>query len=155
MGCESWVVFGGQWRCFLWSMVAEVWTLGGGFGWHILEHPQQICPMCQMPNIWHIWHTKHKNGALSDVLNLKNYATFYSTISNMRQYGQQLQNQILLFYCVFLSTLPQISLSLCQLYLVSSPQLATDLTASCSNPRRQHPQPSLPTFRSLLIRLWV
>ena len=93
-------------------MVAEVWTLGGGFGWHILEHPQQICPMCQMPNIWHIWHTKHKNGALSDVLNLKNYATFYSTISNMRQYRQQLQNQILLFYCVFLSTLPQISLSL-------------------------------------------
>ena len=29
--------------------------------------------MCQMPNIWHIWHTKHKNRALSDVLNLKNY----------------------------------------------------------------------------------
>ena len=31
--------------------------------------------MCQMPNIWHIWHTKHKNEALLDVLNLKNYAT--------------------------------------------------------------------------------
>ena len=29
--------------------------------------------MCQMPNIWHIWHSKHKNGALSDVPNLKNY----------------------------------------------------------------------------------
>ena len=32
--------------------------------------------MCQMPNIWHIWHTKHKNGALWDVPNLKNYTTW-------------------------------------------------------------------------------
>ena len=31
--------------------------------------------MCPMPNIWHICHTKHKNGVLSDVPNLKNYAT--------------------------------------------------------------------------------
>ena len=31
--------------------------------------------MCQMPNIRHIWHTKHKNRALSNVPNLKNYAT--------------------------------------------------------------------------------
>ena len=35
----------------------------------------------------------------------------YSTISNMRRYGLQLQNQILLFYCIFLSPLPQIPLS--------------------------------------------
>ena len=32
--------------------------------------------MCQMPNIWHICHTKHKNGALWDVPNLKNYTTW-------------------------------------------------------------------------------
>lgn len=31
--------------------------------------------MCQMPNICHIYHTKHKNGALWDVLKLKNYTT--------------------------------------------------------------------------------
>ena len=33
----------------------------------------------QMPNIWHIWHPKHKNGALSDVLNVSNFC-------NMLQY---------------------------------------------------------------------
>ena len=32
--------------------------------------------MCQMPNIWHICHTNHKNGALWDVPNLKNYTTW-------------------------------------------------------------------------------
>ena len=36
----------------------------------------------------------------------------YSTVSNMRQYEQQWQNEILLFYCVFFFPLPQISLSL-------------------------------------------
>ena len=35
----------------------------------------------------------------------------YSTVSNMRRYGQQWQNQILLFYYIFHSPLPQISLS--------------------------------------------
>ena len=34
-------------------------------------------------------------------------------------------------------------------------QLATDLTASFSNPRHRHPQLSPPIFRSLLIKLWV
>ena len=60
-----------------------------------------------MLNIWHIWHTKHENETLSDVPNLKNYVT-------LLQYRlmQQWQNGILLFYCVFLSPLPQISLSL-------------------------------------------
>ena len=28
-----------------------------------------------MPNIWQLWHTEHKNGILSDIPNLKNYAT--------------------------------------------------------------------------------
>ena len=32
--------------------------------------------MCQMPNIWHIYHTKHKNEALWDVPNYKNYTTW-------------------------------------------------------------------------------
>ena len=99
----------------------------------------------------------------------------YSTVSNMRRYGQQLQNQILLFYCIFLSPLPHISLSpstlshffsLCHSLSLPSPPylrkllkitpvLAADLTASCSSPHRRHPQPSSPTFRSLLIGLWV
>ena len=35
----------------------------------------------------------------------------YSIASNMRRYGQQLQNRIILFYCVFLFPLRQISLS--------------------------------------------
>ena len=38
--------------------------------------PQQVWQMCQMSNIWHICHTKHKNGALWDVPNLKNYTTW-------------------------------------------------------------------------------
>jgi len=28
-----------------------------------------------MSNIWQLWHTEHKNGILSDIPNLKNYAT--------------------------------------------------------------------------------
>ena len=40
-----------------------------------LEHPHQIWQMCQMPNIWHICHIKHKNEALSNVPNSKNYTT--------------------------------------------------------------------------------
>ena len=110
----------------------------------------------------------------------------YSTVSNMRRYGQQLQNQILLFHCVFLSPLPHISLSsstlshffsLCHSLSLPSPPylrkllkitpvlaailpphflvLPANLTASCSNPRRRHPQASSSTFRSLLIGLWV
>ena len=38
--------------------------------------PQQVWQMCQMSNIWHICHTKHKNGALWDVPNLKDYTTW-------------------------------------------------------------------------------
>ena len=43
----------------------------------------------------------------------------YSTVSNMRRYGQQWQNGILLFYCIFLSPLHRY-LSLHRLYLISS-----------------------------------
>ena len=110
----------------------------------------------------------------------------YSTVSNMRRYWQQLQNRIILFYYVFLSHLPQISLSpstlshffflchslslpsppcsrkLLKITLQSSspisPVLAVDLAALFSTTRRWSCclmlQPSLPTFRSLLIWLW-
>ena len=79
----------------------------------------------------------------------------YNIVSNMRQCGQQWQNGILLFYCVFLSPLPQISLSpstlsyffsLCHSLSLPSPpcsrkllkitlkKVATDLAASLSSP---------------------
>ena len=69
--------------------------------------------MCQMPNIWHIWHTKHKNGALSDVPNLKNYTTLlqyrlkYETV---RTTMTKLDIIILLHF--YLSSFRDISLSL-------------------------------------------
>ena len=47
-----------------------IWRNSVGLDFLDLEHPQQ---MCQIPNIWHIWHTKHKNRALSDVLNVSNF----------------------------------------------------------------------------------
>ena len=143
--------------------------------------------MCQMPNIWHIWHTKHKNRALSDVLNLKNYVTLlqyrlkYETVQTTIEKSNII---ILLHFSLSSSTdislfvdsisfLPSLSLSISSLssllkkvaqdhspFLAAispphSPQLTVDLTASCSSPRRRHPQPSPPTFKSLLIELWV
>ena len=148
--------------------------------------------MCQMSNIWHIWHTKHKKRALSDVLNLKNYATLlqyrlkYETV-----WTKIAKSNIIILLRFSLSSSTDISLSLSTLshffslsitlylfpllpaqescsrslssphrwsrqslpliLLPHSPQLAT----SCSNPCHRHPQPSPPTFKSLLIRLWV
>ena len=88
----------------------------------------------------------------------------YSTVSNMRQYEQQWQNEILLFYCVFFFPLPQISLSLstlsyffslCHSLCLPSPpcsrkllkitlkKVAADLTASLSSPRHRSHQSSL------------
>ena len=87
----------------------------------------------------------------------------YSTVSNMRRYGQQWQNGILLFYCIFLSPLPQISVSsstlsyffsLCHSLSLPSPpcsrkllkitlkKVVADLAASPSNPHRQSRQSS-------------
>ena len=77
------------------------------------------------------------------------------TVSNMRRYGQQWQNGILLFYCIFLSPLPLISLfpstlsyffSLCHSLSLPSPScsrklppispvLTADLAASFSTTR--------------------
>ena len=56
-----------------------------------------------MPNIWHIWHTKHKNGALSDVLNLKNYATLLQYSLKYETVRTTMAKYILLFYSHFLS----------------------------------------------------
>ena len=41
----------------------------------LLEHPQQVWQMCQMPNIWHIYHIKHQKSLLSDVLNRIKFTT--------------------------------------------------------------------------------
>ena len=38
--------------------------------------------MYQMLNIWYIWHTKHKNGILSDVLNVLKFC-------NSKQYSHK------------------------------------------------------------------
>ena len=56
--------------------------------------------MCQMPNIW---HTKHKNGALSDVLNLKNYATLLQYSLKYETIRTTMAKYILLFYSHLLS----------------------------------------------------
>ena len=74
--------------------------------------------MCQMPNIWHIWHTKHKNRALADVLNLKNYVTLlqyrlkYETVrTTMAKWD--------IIILLHLSLSSSIDISLRQLYLIS------------------------------------
>ena len=59
--------------------------------------------MCQMSNIWHIWHTKHKNEALSDVLNLKNYATLLQYSLKYETVQTIMAKYILLFYSHLLS----------------------------------------------------
>ena len=75
--------------------------------------------MCQMSNIWHIWHTKHKNGALSNVPNLKDYVTLlqyrlkYETVrTTMAKWD--------IIILLHLSLSSSIDISLRQLYLISS-----------------------------------
>ena len=70
--------------------------------WQFLlsEHPQQVWQMCQMPNIWHICHTKHKNGALWDVPNLKNYTTWLQYCCKFATVRTDVA-KILLFYIPF------------------------------------------------------
>ena len=120
-----------------------------------------------MPNIWHICHTKHKNGVLSDVPNLKNYATLlqyrlkYETVLTTIAKSD---NIILL--CFSLSSSTDISLSVDSISFLLSLSLSISSLSSLfkkvaqdhSSPRRRSHrlmlQPSLPTFRSLLIWLW-
>ena len=126
--------------------------------------------MCQMPNIWHIWHTKHKNEALLDVLNLKNYATllqYHLKYETIRTTIAKSNIIILLHFSLSSSTDiyhsidSLISSLFVTLYLFSllptqescSRSLSSprhDLAASYSSPRRPHPQPSPLTFRYLL-----
>ena len=143
-----------------------------------------MCQMCQMPNIW---HTKHKNGVLSDVLNLKNYSTLLQYCLKYETVWTTIAKSNIIILLHFslsssidtslsvdsISFLPFLSVSISSLssllkkvaqdhspFLAAispphSPQLTVDLIASCSSPRRRHPQPSPPTFKSLLIELWV
>ena len=120
--------------------------------------------MCQVPNIWHIWHTKHKNGALSNVLNLKNYATLlqyrlkYETVrttiakSNiiiLLRFSLSSSIDISLFvdsisFLLFLSlSISSLSSLLKKVAQDHSPVLADDLAASLSNPRHRSRQSSL------------
>ena len=126
--------------------------------------------MCQMPNIWHIWHTKHKNRALLDVPNLKNYATLLQYRLKYKTVRTAMAKWDIIILLHF-SLSSSIDISLRQLYLISSlsvtlylfPLLLAqescsrslssprhDLAASYSSPRRPHPQPSPLTFRYLL-----
>ena len=69
------------------------------------------CAKCQIFGTFGTPNTKMKLYQMFQISKIMPHC--YSTVSNiMRQYGQQWQNGILLFYCVFLSPLPQISLSL-------------------------------------------
>ena len=56
-----------------------------------------------MPNIWHLTHQTPKYEPHEMFLMPKILAHCYNTVSNMRQYKQQLQKFILLFYLLFLS----------------------------------------------------
>ena len=68
------------------------------------------CAKCQIFGTFGTPNTKMKLYQMFQISKIMPHC--YSTVSNiMRQYGQQWQNGILLFYCVFLSPLPQISLS--------------------------------------------
>ena len=68
------------------------------------------CVKCQIFGTFGTPNTKIKLYQMFQISKIMPHC--YNTVSNiMRQYGQQWQNGILLFYCVFLSPLPRISLS--------------------------------------------
>ena len=69
-----------------------------------LEHPQQMCQMCQMPNILYIWHTKHKNGALSDALNMSNFCNMLKYHCILTRHGLKWHLYFIIFLLfIFLS----------------------------------------------------
>ena len=72
-----------------------------------LEHSHQVC---QMPNIWHLTHQTPLVKPHEMFQMCQNFATCYSTVSNMRQYGHQCQKYFGLFNYFSLSS-HQISLS--------------------------------------------
>lgn len=67
------------------------------------------CAKCQIFGTFSIPNIKTKFYQMFQISKIMPHC--YNTVSNMRRYGQQWQNGILLFYYVFLSPLPQISLS--------------------------------------------
>ena len=72
------------------------------------------CAKCQI----HIWHTKHKNGALLDVLNLKNYATLLQYHRKYETVWITIAKSNIIFIAFF-SLLFHRYLSLHRLYLIS------------------------------------
>ena len=65
-----------------------------------------------MSNAKYLAHLAHLIQKLYQMFQIKKIMPYcYSIVSNMRRYGQHWQNGILLFYCIFLSPLPQISVS--------------------------------------------
>ena len=65
-----------------------------------LEHSQQVCHML---NFWHLAHQTPKYEPHEMFQMPKFFTHNYSTVSNMRRYGQQLQMGLLLFLFSFLS----------------------------------------------------
>ena len=130
------------------------------------------CAKCQIFGTFGTPNTKTGLYKMFQILKIMPHC--YNTVSNMRQYGQQWQNGILLFYCVFLSPLPHISLSSLtlsyffslyhSLSLPSPPcsrkllkitlkKVAANLVASLSSPRRQSCQSSPPHSPQLVADL--
>ena len=108
--------------------------------------------MCQMPNIWHIWYTKHKNETLSDVPNLKNYATllqyrlkYYETIwTTMAKWD------IIILLCFSLSSSIDISLSVDSLLFLLSLSLSiSSLSSLLKKVAQDHSQESCCRSRRL------
>ena len=85
-----------------------------------LEHSHQVC---QMPNIWHLTHQTPLVKPHEMFQMCQNFATCYSTVSNMRQYGHQCQKYFGLFNYFSLSS-HQISLSLSVTHLSLSLSLS-------------------------------
>ena len=116
-----------------------------------------------MPNIWYIWHTKHKNRALSNVLNLKNYATLlqyrlkYETVRTTIA-----KSNIIILLHFSLSSSTYISLSVDSISFLLSLSLSISSLSSLfkkvaqdhsSTRRRSHRlmlQPSPPTSTALI-----
>ena len=67
--------------------------------------------MCQMQNIWQIWHTKYKNRVLSNVPNLKNYATLLYRLKHETVWTTMAKWDIIILLHFSLSSSTDISLS--------------------------------------------
>ena len=61
--------------------------------------------ICQMLNIWHISHPKHHLTPFIKCSKCHFFATCYSTLTNLAQYGRNVAYDLLFFYLTFLSPL--------------------------------------------------